>query len=131
LEGIGLGREVGMIGHSGIGSKRDEVFLIADDDPAVLVFPSVMEAQGYMEVCDVEDGLWRAFDWNGGEFVVSVKDGDVCLQRRPATDASSLTFRRVLLESLGALGQLSPAESSGFSLQELATIGVRCGYDPV
>ena len=99
----------------GSGTVPDGALFVAADEP-LLVFPSVKAAEGYLEVIDVEDGVYpAAYGPNGEPFRVSSEGGRVAIEHTGEPNRPG-ELKALLLRYLEACSR--PADAST-SLNEL------------
>lgn len=99
------------------------VFALASDDPGLLAFASVADAEGYAEPWDVNDVLWRFWDCTGRVLAPPSRIDE----RREWTTLVSTdraepeVLRRLLMRELASLGQNDEARP-GMDLRELCEL---------
>ncbi|MEM7286402.1 MAG: hypothetical protein AAF480_08635 [Actinomycetota bacterium] len=99
------------------------VFALASDDPGLLAFVSVADAEGYAEPWDVNDGLWRFWDCTGRVLAPPSRIDE----RREWTTLVSTdraepeVLRHLLMRELASLGQNDEARS-GMDLRALCEL---------
>jgi len=100
----------------------ERALFVAADEP-LLIFPSIIAAERWLEAIDVENGVYpAAFGPNGEPFAIGTERNRVIIQRT-AEPIRPDEFKALLLRYLEAVGQ--PADSSLGLHQIVATVWAR------